>query len=176
MKRVLLVTMGLAFAVAALNAKAQETETKTKKPAPQKQIQPAQKTPPGAWAYGMRPRNATGPRAQMGICPQVDGRGQQQVAPANRGWNGRGAGNAAVGRGYGRGAGRMGQAVAPAGRGMGIGPRNATGPRAQMGICPQVDGRGQQQVAPANRRWNGRGAGNAAAGRGYGRGAGPRAR
>jgi hypothetical protein len=79
----------------------------------------------GRWGMGNGPRNGTGPRAQMGLCPFATNAPAAAVTP---GPGGRGPG---FGMGYGGGRGR--------GQGGGFGPRNGTGPRAQMGTCPLVN-------------------------------------
>ena len=72
--------------------------------------------------FGGGPRNGTGPRAQMGICP-LAGNAGTTVAPTPGGQN-------------------LGQVRAwngGRGRGAGMGWRNGTGPRSANGTCPLLD-------------------------------------
>ena len=75
----------------------------------------------GGRGVGLGPRNGTGPRAQMGACPLVNG--SPAVSTPAAGFRGRGFGMAwGGGRGWGQGG--------------GFGMRNGTGPRARNGTCP----------------------------------------
>lgn len=75
----------------------------------------------GGRGAGLGPRNGTGPGAQLGICPLVNG--SPAVSTRATGFRGRGCG-----MGWRGGCGR--------GQGGGFGMRNGTGPRAQDGTCP----------------------------------------
>jgi len=154
MKTLTALTMSLALAASVMAASAQDNSNPPT----------GQNGPRGAGrGYGLR--NGTGPRAQMGTCPLANDDQPAAVAPApgNRG-PGFGVGN--------RGGSGQGQ------RG-GWGLRDGTGPRAQWGGCPFVDGNAPAAVNPAPDNRGPASGGGFRGGRGWGggprNGTGPRA-